>query len=253
MQQQYEKYTEDDHAVWQILFERQMENLKGKAVSLYLDKMEALAPVLNGKAVPNFKGLNNALLNATGWQIHVVPGLIPPLDFFALMAERKFCSSTWLRKRTQLDYLEEPDMFHDIFGHIPLLMDPAYAKLMQQMGEMGVAAGHDAAKLDEVERLYWFTIEFGVLQNGAQREIYGAGILSSFGEAKEIFSPKVEIKPWNLEELMHTPFDKSMLQPYYYGLPNWDTLTNTVCHLHENYCGEGKPVMQKADVDSSIH
>lgn len=231
MQQHYEQYTEEDHAVWQILFERQMENLQGKAMPLYLAKMEELKPVLHGQAVPNFNDLNKALLSATGWQIHVVPGLIPPLDFFALLAERKFCSSTWLRQRSQLDYLEEPDMFHDIFGHIPLLMDPSYAQLMQQIGEMGVAAGHDMNKLDEIERLYWFTIEFGVLQQDNTRQIYGAGILSSFGEAKEIFSSTVAIKPWNMEALMRTPFDKSMLQPYYYGLPEWSLLPTVIASL----------------------
>ena len=231
MQQHYDQYTTEDHAVWQILFERQVKNLQGKACDLYLDKLEALAPALQAKAVPRFDDLNAVLLSATGWQIQVVPGLIPPADFFALLADRRFCSSTWLRTRAQLDYLEEPDMFHDIFGHVPLLMDTGYADMMQQIGELGVAAAHDPEKLDEIERLYWFTIEFGVLQRGDERQIYGAGILSSFGEAKEIVEPEAIIKPWDVKELMQTPFDKSMIQPYYYGLPDWETLPKVIAEI----------------------
>lgn len=231
MQQHYDQYTPEDHAVWQILFDRQIDNLQGKACPLYLDALADLSPVLHAQAVPNFGALNAALLAATGWQIHVVPGLIPPDEFFTLLADRKFCSSTWLRKRSQLDYLEEPDMFHDIFGHIPLLMDPDYAHVMHLIGKMGVQAARHRDQLDEIERLYWFTIEFGLLQQGQHLEIYGAGILSSYGEAREVFEPGAIIKPWDLHALMHNPFDKTMLQPYYYGLPGWATLYTAVEQL----------------------
>ncbi len=130
MNQHYEHYTKADQEVWKLLFTRQAENLANKACREYLRALEVLEPVLNANAIPRFPELDSVLMRTTGWTIEVVPGHIPVNDFFDLLARRRFPSSTWLRNKEQLDYLEEPDMFHDIFGHIPLLVDPSYADFM---------------------------------------------------------------------------------------------------------------------------
>ena len=134
MIQQYDKYKQEDHEVWKILFERQVENLQDKASSMYIDCIKNMSSVLNAKQIPDFRKLDDFLLAKTGWSIEVVKGLIPVDDFFELLSNKRFPSSTWLRSRAQLDYLEEPDMFHDIFGHVPLLINEEYSALMHQIG-----------------------------------------------------------------------------------------------------------------------
>jgi len=139
MVQDYNAYTATDRQVWNALYSRQRENLSDKADPRYLACLDQLLPVMNADKIPNYDDLNAALGAATGWSIHVVPGLIPVEEFFVLLAQRKFPASTWLRKPEELDYLEEPDMFHDIFGHIPLLLDPQYAQFMEDFGKHWVA------------------------------------------------------------------------------------------------------------------
>ena len=139
MRQNYAAYTANDRLVWKTLYSRQRENLEGKAHELYLECLELLTPVMNEDLIPNYDDLNTVLLETTGWSIHVVKGLIPVEEFFELLAQKKFPASTWLRTMEQLDYLEEPDMFHDIFGHVPLLMDERYAQFMHDFGKHGVA------------------------------------------------------------------------------------------------------------------
>lgn len=164
MKQQFENYTKEDFLVWKTLFERQEENLEDKSCKEYLDCLEAMGEVLNADAIPNFDELNNVLKSKTGWTVEVVPGLIPVDEFFVLLSQQKFCSSTWLRKMKQLDYLEEPDMFHDIFGHIPLFMDKQFADFAKKMGDLGVKYAHNEEILIQLQRIYWFTIEFGVVE-----------------------------------------------------------------------------------------
>jgi phenylalanine-4-hydroxylase len=169
--------------------------------------------------------LSDALLKATGWQIEVVPGLIPTVAFLQLLKEKKFPSSTWLRSMAQLDYLEEPDMFHDIFGHVPLLFDPEYANLMQAIGELGIRHQSNPSVIDAIERFYWYTIEFGLSSHNENMRIYGAGILSSFGETNAIFSPTAPpIDAYNLNDILTRPFRKDEMQTRYFLLPQLETL-----------------------------
>jgi len=217
MRQQFENYTIEDFKVWKTLFERQDENLKDKASTDYLISLDELKTVLNADSIPNFNTLNKVLYEKTGWSIEVVPGLIPVADFFELLAQKRFCSSTWLRTMEQLDYLEEPDMFHDIFGHIPLFMNKEYGGFAQKMGEIGVQFKDSEKVLTELQRIYWFTIEFGLLK-GSQPEIYGAGIISSFGETNFIFEIGTEILPFDLDEIINTDFCNSEIQTKYFLL-----------------------------------
>ncbi len=233
MKQEYEKYTEEDFLVWKTLFNRQEENLPGKAHPEYLRCLDELSDVLNPDEVPNFDKLNEKLLAENGWSIVVVPGLIPVDQFFKLLSQKKFCSSTWLRKMSQLDYLEEPDMFHDIFGHIPLLMNEQYAKFVQRFGEMGVKYGHDKVVEKQLQRLYWFTIEFGLIEQQDDTRIYGAGILSSSGETNHIFDDDIDVLPYDVEKVLHTDFITSEIQTLYYEIDSFTQLFQSVEELEE--------------------
>lgn len=225
MHQKYEQYSAEHQLVWQLLFARQAANLTDKVSPAYLDSLYAMSDVLNEKAIPSIEKLNEALNHRNGWRIIVVPGLIPVNDFFALLAQRRFCSSTWLRQLSQLDYLEEPDMFHDIFGHVPLLWDPGYAQFMQQVGLLGVKYAQHPEAVAMLERLYWFTIEFGLVASHEQAPlIYGAGIISSFGETNSIFTTSANIEPFVLQDVLHHPFEKDHLQNVYYLIPSLEEL-----------------------------
>lgn len=233
MTQDYSNYTEEDLNVWNTLFERQLENLPGKAHPEYLECLDKLSDVLNPEKLPDFRELNEKLLAENGWSINVVPGLIPVDQFFKLLSEKKFCSSTWVRTMEQLDYLEEPDMFHDIFGHIPLLMNPAYANFVQKFGEMGVKYGHDKTVEKQLQRLYWFTIEFGLMLMGDKTKIYGAGILSSSGESKHIFEDEIEVVPYDVEKILNNDFVTSEIQTRYYEIESFEQLYKSVGELEE--------------------
>lgn len=228
MKQEYTKYTPEDFEVWKLLFERQEKNLQDKACSSYLNCLENLSSALHANEVPNFDKLNKLLINHNGWSIHVVPGLIPVEDFFRLLAQKKFCSSTWLRKKSELDYLEEPDMFHDIFGHIPLLMDHDYALFAQKLGEVGVKNITDKEVLTQLQRLYWFTIEFGLKKGTTKTEIYGAGIMSSFGESNYIYEANPEIKPYDFSSIIKQDFRTDVIQTLYFEIDNYEQLYNSL-------------------------
>jgi len=223
MKQQYNLYKEEDQLVWKTLFERQTDNLKSKSCSEYLDCLKIMEDVLNEEQIPDFNKMNAKLTDLTGWSIEVVPGLIPVEDFFQLLAQRKFSASTWVRKMHQLDYLEEPDMFHDIFGHTPLLADLKFAQFMKDFGDLGVEFIDDEEIVIQLQRLYWFTIEFGLIeQNG--RKVYGAGICSSFGETNHSLSNNVEVVPFNLDKVIHTEFRTDVVQTLYFELSSFDQL-----------------------------
>ena len=228
MRQAYENYTTEDLEVWQILYNRQIENLKGKVHPYYYECLDKLKAVLNGDRIPEFDALEDKLASAHGWTIEVVPGIIPVNEFFELLSQRKFCSSTWLRKKSQLDYLEEPDMFHDIFGHIPLLMNKDYADFMHRIGVTGVQHKGNEKVILELKRLYWFTVEFGLTQGPDNVYIIGAGTISSYGETNHIYNDDVIIHPFDVEQVVNKAFDNSVIQNEYFALPSFDELYATV-------------------------
>lgn len=233
MTQEYSSYTDEDFEVWKLLATRQLENLPGKAHPEYMNCLEQMSDVLNPSKVPDFRELNKKLAETNGWSINVVPGLIPVDQFFKLLSEKKFCSSTWLRKKSQLDYLEEPDMFHDIFGHIPLLMNEPYAEFVQQIGAMGVKYGHDKVVEKQLQRLYWFTIEFGLIKQKDETRIYGAGIISSSGESNHIYDDDIEVRPYNLEQILDNDFITSEIQTRYYEIESFEQLYQSVPELEK--------------------
>ena len=231
MKQQYENYTQEEHQVWSLLFNRQQENLNRKASKIYNDCLKTLATCLNAQTIPNFDEMNNFFKKHTGWQIQVVPGLIPVDEFFNLLAEKKFCSSTWLRKKEQIDYLEEPDMFHDIFGHIPLLINPTFSKFAQEFGKLGQQYKNDEAMLVRLQRIYWFTIEFGLIRENGELKVYGAGIASSYGETNHIFESELQHLEYNIHEVMDCEFHTDSIQEKYFVIESFEDLNKSIQEL----------------------
>ena len=171
--QQTSLYSDEDHAVWRLLLERQTALAERHACDEFLS---GLARLGIGTRIPDFGDINTRLAPLTGWRIVGVPGLIPDAAFYDHLAHRRFPVTSWIRTRAELDYLVEPDLFHDFFGHVPLLTDPVFADYMQLYGQRGVEAG---AKIDLLARLYWYTVEFGLIRTAHGLKAYGAGILSS--------------------------------------------------------------------------
>ena len=225
MIQNYKDYTAEQQWVWKELFSRQQNNLLQKGTALHNESVSLLNNVYNADSIPKLADLSTALLERTGWQIHIVEGFIPAVEFLTLLSEKKFAASTWLRQPAQLDYLEEPDMFHDVFGHLPVLCDNDYASFVYKVGLLGKKYSFSPECVDLIERFYWYSIEFGLVKEKGEIKIFGAGIISSFGETNRIFEDKtVEIKEFNLSEILYLPFDKSSLQPIYYVADSFEEL-----------------------------
>jgi phenylalanine-4-hydroxylase len=211
--QNWESFTEDDHAVWDLLFARQVELLGSRVVSPFLDGIDLLR--LSHPGVPEVAELNAILMPRTGWRTVAVPGLVPDDIFFAMLSERVFPVGNFIRKREQLDYLEAPDCFHDLFGHIPMLAHHDFAEMARHVGELGQAAiaageGHRAA------RLYWHSVEFGLAKEGGELKILGAGLASSFGESHfSLESEEVERLRFSVGRAVHTPYKHDAFQPRY--------------------------------------
>lgn len=224
MRQNYENYSKENQEVWKLLFNRQKENLAIKGSKYYNDCLEQLAPCLNEKGIPNFEEMNRFFESRTAWKIHVVPGLIPVEEFFDLLANKKFCSSTWLRTREQIDYLEEPDMFHDIFGHIPLLLNSTFSKFAQAFGKLGQQFKGNEEMLLKLQRIYWFTIEFGLIKEEGELKVYGAGIASSFGETNHVFDPNIKHIKYQIQEVMGCEFHTDIIQEKYFVINSLEEL-----------------------------
>lgn len=174
--QNWAGYTAENHEMWQHLFKRQKEVLPGRAIDMFMDSLSTLG--ITEDRIPKIEEINEILLKRTGWEVVCVPGLIPYEPFFELLANRKFPAGQFIRTPENMDYIQEPDIFHDVFGHVPLLADPTFADYVEAFGHGGVkATGLDA--VEEIFRLYWFTVEFGLIRQDDKTRIYGAGILSS--------------------------------------------------------------------------
>ena len=209
----WEAFTVEDHEVWDLLFARQVELLGSRVVSPFLDGIDLLR--LSHPGVPDVEGLNAILTPRTGWHVVAVPGLVPDDIFFAMLAERVFPVGNFIRTREQLDYLEAPDCFHDMFGHIPMLAHHDFAEMAEHIGRLGMAAirageGHRAA------RLYWHSVEFGLAMEHGEHKILGAGLASSFGESHfSLESDAVERLPFSVGRAVHTPYKHDAFQPRY--------------------------------------
>jgi phenylalanine-4-hydroxylase len=220
--QNWAGYTAEQHATWDILFARQRAMLPGRACRAFLDGIEILHLAKPG--IPDFAELNAILQPRTGWQIVAVPGLVPDDVFFGHLANRRFPAGNFIRRPDQLDYLQEPDIFHDVFGHVPMLADPVFADYMAAYGRGGLRA-LDLGMLKQLARLYWYTVEFGLIAEAGAMRIYGAGILSSYGES--IFAlddPSPNRIGFDLERILRTKYRIDDFQQNYFVIPSLDEL-----------------------------
>jgi phenylalanine-4-hydroxylase len=214
-------YTEEEDAIWHDLYIRQMQLLPGRACQEYLDGITALG--LKPDRLPQLPEVNERMRALTGWEVAAVPALINFQTFFELMANKQFPAATFIRTREELDYLQEPDIFHEIFGHCPLLTLPVYADFMHEYGKLGLAADHDDRIM--LARLYWFTVEFGLIRSQQGLQIYGGGILSSYGESKYCLdSDEAKRVPLDPIEAFRTPYRIDIFQPIYFVLEDFSQL-----------------------------
>lgn len=234
MKQQFNDYQPEDFKVWKTLFERQQINLQDKASTEYLKALDNMNDVLQADSIPRFTEINSWFQDSTGWEICRVPGLIPVDEFFEFLAQKKFCSSTWLRTMKQLDYLEEPDMFHDIFGHVPLLSNQVFSDFAHEFGKLGKSFIHDEERLIQLQRLYWFTIEFGLIQENGLK-IYGAGIISSYGESISSLQNGTEKEDFDLERVIHKSFKNDEVQSLYFVIDSFEELFNSITQLTKQW------------------
>jgi phenylalanine-4-hydroxylase len=212
-------YSDEDQAVWHLLVERQSALAREHACDEFLDGLRTLGI---GDMIPDFAEVNAKLEPLTGWRIVGVPGLIPDAAFYDHLAHRRFPVTVWIRTRAELDYLVEPDLFHDFFGHVPLLSNKVFADYMQRYGQRAMEAG---AQIDLLARLYWYTVEFGLIRTPRGLKIYGAGILSSAREVKHaIESTDVERLPFEAAQVMRRPYEIDRLQNTYFVLEDFRQL-----------------------------
>ena len=220
--QGWHNYTPQEHAVWKTLFERQSKLLPGRACDEFVRGMQDLP--IGPDQIPNFEQLSETLSQRTGWQIVAVPGLVPDDVFFEHLAHRRFPAGHFIRKPHELDYLEEPDVFHDVFGHVPMLMNPAIADYIQAYGEGGLRAKR-LGVLEKLARVYWYTVEFGLVKQPGGLRVYGAGIASSATET--VFSVEDDSPnrvAFDLERVMRTNYRIDDFQESYFVLDNLNDL-----------------------------
>jgi phenylalanine-4-hydroxylase len=220
--QNWQHYTPEEHATWDTLFARQSALLPGRASDAYLRGLDVLK--LSKPGIPDFAELSERLMKLTGWQVVAVPGLVPDDVFFDHMANRRFVAGNFIRRPDQLDYLQEPDVFHDVFGHVPMLADPVFADYLEAYGRGGQRAlGLDALKY--LGRLYWYTVEFGLIQEGDDLRIYGSGIVSSFAETKfALDDPSPNRIAFDIGRVMRTEYRIDDFQQNYFVIPSFEEL-----------------------------
>lgn len=220
--QNWQNYRPEDHQTWDRLYHRQTALLPGRACAPFLSGLDALD--LGQGGIPNFETVNAELFKLTGWRVVAVPGLVPDEVFFDHLANRRFPTGRFIRNPDQLDYLQEPDVFHDLFGHIPMLTDPIFADYMAAYGEGGLRA-KSLGQLHHLARLYWYTVEFGLLAGDDGLRIYGAGIVSSHSETTyALGSPTPSRLSFDLETVMRTPYRIDDLQQIYFVVPSLQAL-----------------------------
>jgi phenylalanine-4-hydroxylase len=226
--QRWELFTAEDHRVWDLLFARQQRTLAGRAVRAFQEGLDILR--LSHPGIPELSELNERLFARTGWTVVAVPGLLPDDIFFHHLSERRFPAGNFIRSAEQLDYLEEPDCFHDIFGHVPMLANPAVADFMQALGEAGLSA-LSQGNIHRLSRLYWYTVEFGLAREDGALKIYGAGIASSFQEsAYSLESPLPQRLSFDIGRVLRTRYRSDALQRCYFVVDSFEDLLGRIAN-----------------------
>lgn len=231
MTQNYDQYTSTDQEVWQTLFDRQTHQLPGLASTAFINGVSDIG--FKRDEIPRFSEINKVLKEKTGWGIYAVPGLIPNRDFFEALKHRLFPATTWFRKPDQLDYLEEPDMFHDVFGHVPLLTNQPFCNYLTGLSKIALDHIDNDDAIELISRLYWYTVEFGLIKEPSGLKIYGSGILSSAGESPFSLSDKPKRVEFSVDDILRTPYIKDRFQEKYWVIQSYDDLYSSVPEIRE--------------------
>ncbi|MFO0962202.1 MAG: phenylalanine 4-monooxygenase [Phycisphaerales bacterium] len=225
IEQRYEGYTADDQAVWRELFGKQEAHLAANASRVWRDGARAIGLV--PESIPDLRVINRNLRALTGWQSRAVPGYVAARPFFACLSRREFPTTVVIRPKDRVDYLPEPDIFHDVFGHVPLHADPAFADFLQEYG--GAALVADERHTQRLARLFWYTVEFGLIREEGRLKVYGAGLVSSPGESRHcLVSPEVDRRDFDMDEACSTPFEIDHYQPTLFVLDSFEQLRDAM-------------------------
>ena len=221
--QRWERYSAAEHGIWRTLYERQAALLPGRACREFLDGLRTLDLVAD--RIPDFELLSKQLMRLTGWRVVAVPSLVPDAVFFDHLANRRFPAGQFIRSLEQLEYIEEPDVFHDVFGHVPMLAHPVFADYMQAYGKGGQRALAEFGALSNLARLYWYTVEFGLIAQSEGLRIYGSGIVSSSAESiYAVENPSPNRIAFDLERVMRTEYRIDDFQETYFVISSFDDL-----------------------------
>jgi phenylalanine-4-hydroxylase len=223
--QNWAAYREEDHEVWGILYDRRMRQLQQNGSRLFLDGARKID--LRRDRVPDLDEVNARLSARTGWNAVPVKGFIPAHEFFTCLSQRRFPTTVTVRPKSQLDYLPEPDIFHDVFGHVPLHADPVFADFLQRFGSVAARARTEEAT-QQMARLFWFTVEFGLIREDGGVKVYGSGLISSHGDAANALGPDCERRPFNLGSIIRQPFEIDRFQDVLYVVESFDQLFEAV-------------------------
>jgi phenylalanine-4-hydroxylase len=223
IEQDWAGYTPEQHAIWSELVSRRLPQLRPHASEVYLEGFEAIG--LKADRLPDLKAVSARLQPRTGWQSTPVSGFLPADAFFEMLAARMFPTTTWIRGRDAMEYTPEPDIFHDVFGHVPMHAHPVFADFLEHYGK--VCAGLSKAEdLERMGRIFWFTVEFGVIREKGAVKVYGSGLISSHGECTQVVEQRagLEIRDFNLEQVMDTVVDVSKMQPVLYAIESYEQI-----------------------------
>ena len=225
VQQNWESYTDSDHEVWQILYAKRMAELESTASDVFLRGAELIG--LSPGKIPDLADVNRRLSVRTGWNAVPVGGFLPAKEFFASLAQRRFPTTVTIRSKDSIDYVPEPDIFHDVFGHVPLHSDPAFADFLQRFGRAATLARSEE-EVQMMARFFWFTVEFGLIQEKGGPKIYGSGLISSAGDAANALSPTCDRRPFSIGAVVSQPFEIDHLQDTLFVAASFDQLFEAV-------------------------
>jgi phenylalanine-4-hydroxylase len=235
--QDYGAYSEEDHDVWRILYERRMQTLRDTGSIVFLEGSDRIG--LSPRQVPDLADVNRRLGSRTGWAAVPVGGFIPAAEFFRCLASRRFPTTIIVRPRAQLDYLPEPDIFHDVFGHVPLHSDPIFADFLQRFGALA-AASESEHETTEMARLFWFTVEFGLIRERGKTRIYGSGLISSHGDAANALGDRCRRLPFDVEAVLAQPFEIDHFQDILFEIRSFDELFEAVETIEKRRVDSGR-------------
>lgn len=225
IEQRWEEYTPDHHEAWRILYERRMRSLRETGSELFLQGADAIG--LSAEQVPDLRDVNRRLRDLTGWQAVPVTGFIPAAEFFASLAQRRFPTTITVRPLSSLDYITEPDIFHDVFGHVPLHADPVFADFLQRFGQVAGKAQTEE-QTQWMARLFWFTVEFGLIRERGATRLYGSGLISSEADGANALSDRCERREFDLDAVIRQPFEIDHLQDVLFVIDSFHQLFEAV-------------------------